>query len=207
MEFLADRACLAGMVSFAPLTCPEQMFIGIPRTRARIRRCVAVTTPIALGLALPVSAHAIDPGVTYDPGTPAGKEYAIPIVQGRADGAGTENQRAAANTPFGVGVTPPGGGGKGGGGASGRSGRGTKTSGSGAGRQSRWPAGCRPSPASRAGRRTGRDQSLDDRHRAGGAAVGRPVRAVAPRPPRAANWLTHAGPSASRRGLARAEPL
>jgi hypothetical protein len=51
--------------------------------------------------------------VNYDPGSPAGKEYAIPLVFGRAEGAGTEDQQAAANTPFGVGITPPGSGGRG----------------------------------------------------------------------------------------------
>jgi len=66
---------------------------------------------VAVALALPAAAGAaIDPGVNYDPGSPAGKEYAIPLVQGRADGAGTQNQQAAANTAFGVGITPPGGG-------------------------------------------------------------------------------------------------
>jgi len=59
---------------------------------------------------------AIDPGVNYDPGSPAGKEYAIPLVEGRSEGAGTTNQRAGANIPFGVGITPPGSGGAGGGG-------------------------------------------------------------------------------------------
>jgi hypothetical protein len=74
-------------------------------------RCVLAVAPVAAALALPAAAAAaIDPGVNYDPGSPAGKEYAIPLVQGRADGAGTENQRAAANTAFGVGITPPGGG-------------------------------------------------------------------------------------------------
>jgi hypothetical protein len=75
-------------------------------------------------LALPGTAFAqIDPGVNYDPGSPAGKEYAIPLVEGRSDAAGTTNQREGANIPFGVGIKPPGG--KGGGkngGAEGRSG-------------------------------------------------------------------------------------
>src|SRR5918995_557149 len=58
-------------------------------------------------LALPGAAHAqIEPGVNYDPGSPAGKEYAIPLVEGRSDAAGTTNQRAGANVPFGVGIKP-----------------------------------------------------------------------------------------------------
>jgi len=69
-----------------------------------------VPAVVALALPLPASAQ-IDPGVNYDSGSPAGKEYAIPIALGRAEGAGTEDQQAAANTPFGVGIRPPGAGG------------------------------------------------------------------------------------------------
>jgi len=62
-------------------------------------------------LALPSAASAqIDPGVNYDPGSPAGKEYAIPLVEGRSEGAGTTDQQEGANVPFGVGIEPPGGG-------------------------------------------------------------------------------------------------
>jgi hypothetical protein len=66
-------------------------------------------------LALPGAASAqIDPGVNYDPGSPAGKEYAIPLVEGRSEAAGTTDQQEGANIPFGVGIGPPGGkGGKG----------------------------------------------------------------------------------------------
>jgi hypothetical protein len=76
-------------------------------------------------LALPGAANAeIDPGVNYDPGSPAGKEYAIPLVEGRSDAAGTTNQRSGGNIPFGVGITPPGGEGGGNGGGKSGSGRG-----------------------------------------------------------------------------------
>ncbi len=64
----------------------------------------------AAALALPAQAAAIDPGVNYDPGSPAGKEYAIPFVEGRSDAAGTTDPRKGANIPFGVGIKPPGGG-------------------------------------------------------------------------------------------------
>jgi hypothetical protein len=61
-------------------------------------------------LALPGAASAqIEPGVNYDPGSPAGKEYAIPLVEGRSNGAGTTDQQEGANIPFGVGIGPPGG--------------------------------------------------------------------------------------------------
>jgi hypothetical protein len=83
--------------------------------------CLAVCGTLGLTNA----ALAQDPGVHFDSGSPAGKEYAIPLAEGRAEGAGTTNQRAAADTPFGVGITPPGGsGGSGGGGEPGRGGAG-----------------------------------------------------------------------------------
>jgi hypothetical protein len=85
---------------------------------------VALVAAIAgASLALPAAASAqIDPGVNYDPGSPAGKEYAIPLVEGRSDAAGTTNQREGANLPFGVGIKPPGG--KGGGKGDGKQGGG-----------------------------------------------------------------------------------
>jgi hypothetical protein len=92
-----------------------------------------VTVAFALALPAPASAQ-IDPGVNYDPASPAGKEYAIPLVLGRAEGAGTEDQQAAANTPFGIGITPRGARGAGdggaGGGAGGAGGAGAGTAGS-----------------------------------------------------------------------------
>ena len=92
---------------------------------------VALAAAIAgTALAAPGAAYAIDPGVNYDPGSPAGKEYAIPLVEGRSDAAGTTNQRSGGNIPFGVGIKPPGrnGGGKNG---SGRGAGGTGGSGPG----------------------------------------------------------------------------
>jgi hypothetical protein len=74
-------------------------------------------------LSVPGAALAQDPGIHFDSGSPAGKEYAIPLAEGRAEGAGTKNQRAAADVPFGAGITPPGGGdGRGGDGPDGRGG-------------------------------------------------------------------------------------
>jgi hypothetical protein len=99
------------------------MLNGSHQGRICPRRLLAVA-PVAAALVFPAAVQAADPGVTFDPGKPAGKEYALPIVAGRADGAGTENQRAAADTPFGVGVRPPGGG-SGGSGGSGSGGGGS----------------------------------------------------------------------------------
>jgi hypothetical protein len=93
---------------------------------------VALVLAVAAGaLAAPGTASAqIDPGVVYDPGSPAGKEYATPLAEGRSDAAGTSDPREGANIPFGVGIKPTGGkgGGKPGGptGATGGSGRGAR---------------------------------------------------------------------------------
>jgi hypothetical protein len=97
----------------------------------------------AAALALPAAASAqIDPGVNYDPGSPAGKEYAIPLVEGRSDAAGTTNQRNGANIPFGIGIKPPGG--KGGGKQGSRKGKGAGGRNGSAAR----PAGARPGESS-----------------------------------------------------------
>jgi hypothetical protein len=73
---------------------------------------------LVIALGLPASAAAqIDPGINYDPGSPAGKEYAIPLAEGRSEGAGTSDPRVGGNVAFGVGIEPPGGGSGGAGGA------------------------------------------------------------------------------------------
>jgi hypothetical protein len=87
-----------------------------------IRRCF-ILAPTAIALALPLSAQAAaqpEPGVTFDPNSPAGTEYAIPLAQGRADGTGSgDNTGSAGKTPFGIGIKPPGSGGGGSGGGHG----------------------------------------------------------------------------------------
>jgi len=96
-------------------------------------------------LALPAGASAqIDPGVNYDPGSPSGKEYAIPLVEGRSDAAGTTNQRQGANIPFGVGIKPPAGNG------GGKHGAGTGGSGVNGSGKTGEPQGARPGESSRA---------------------------------------------------------
>jgi hypothetical protein len=105
---------------------------------------VALLTAIAGAmLALPGAASAqIDPGVNYDPGSPAGKEYAIPLVEGRSDAAGTSNQRNGANIPFGIGIKPAGGKG------SGKQGGGKGTRAGGRDGRANRPAGARPGESS-----------------------------------------------------------
>ena len=54
----------------------------------RLWRCgtaVAVATFAALSLGLAGAASAAEPGVHVDPGSPAGKEYALPLDQARND--------------------------------------------------------------------------------------------------------------------------
>lgn len=119
--------------------------------------CLAVCG--ALGV--PGAALAQDPGVHFDSGSPAGKEYAIPLAEGRAEGAGTANQRAAANTPFGVGITPPGGGGGPGGGDGGAEGSGT-TGGDEGGRAGGRNSGSRDGGRGAGGGADGREQAVSD---------------------------------------------
>jgi hypothetical protein len=102
----------------------------------------------AAALALPATASAqvVDPGVHFDSGSPAGKEYAIPLAEGRSDAAGTTNQRNGGAIPFGVGIKPPGGKGGGGNGKKPAHGGGG-ANGSGSARQDDLP-GARPGESS-----------------------------------------------------------
>lgn len=52
------------------------------------------------------SAPALQPGVHVDPGSPAGKEYQIPITAARGQAAGGSSVGSANPPLFGVGVTP-----------------------------------------------------------------------------------------------------
>ena len=65
------------------------------------KTATATWVALVLGAALAPSAPAagLDPGINYDPGSPAGKEYAIPARRGAGRGAGTTNQRRAADIP------------------------------------------------------------------------------------------------------------
>jgi hypothetical protein len=80
------------------------------------RRAILPSLVIALGLPAPAAAQ-VDPGINFDPGSPAGKEYAIPLAEGRSEGAGTSDPRTGGDIPFGVGIEPRGGGSGGAGGA------------------------------------------------------------------------------------------
>ncbi len=65
--------------------------------------CLAAPVPVALGL---------EPGVHADPGSPAAKQYALPLNQARQTGAGPAgHESSSAGVPFGAGIKPPGAGG------------------------------------------------------------------------------------------------
>ena len=105
---------------------PQPRSLEFAAMPSSIRRWF-ILAPTAFALVVPLSAQAAapEPGVTFDPSTPAGKEYAIPLAQGRSDGAGSaDNSGSASKTPFGIGIKPPGGGGGGGSGGGGSGGGG-----------------------------------------------------------------------------------
>jgi hypothetical protein len=64
----------------------------------------------------PLTASALEPGVHIDPGSPAAKEYALPLNQARRTGA-EATSAGSSETPFGAGIKPPGSGGSSGSGA------------------------------------------------------------------------------------------
>ena len=68
---------------------------------------------------LPSGALALEPGVHVDPGSPAGKQYQIPIATARSEAAGGSGASNSTAPAFGVGVTPSGGSGPGSGGTGG----------------------------------------------------------------------------------------
>jgi hypothetical protein len=69
----------------------------------------------------PQAAAGVEPGVHIDPGSPAAKEYALPLNQARETGAGS-TPSGSSETPFGAGIKPPGSGGAGGSGSASRDG-------------------------------------------------------------------------------------
>jgi hypothetical protein len=85
-----------------------------------------------LAAGLPSGVAGAEPGLTVDPQSPAGVEYAIPLDSGRGHGGGHGHSGGSSggSALFGSGITPPG---KGGSGTS-PSGSGTGTSGGGGAR-------------------------------------------------------------------------
>jgi hypothetical protein len=114
----------------------------------RAARAIVALTALAWTLAPTGTVAAQEPGVTADPDSPAGKEYAIPLDFHRAAGVGRDAVEGVAQPLFGVGITPVAagargsGGDRGSGGSSGSGGSdGSVGSGSTSGRSGRAPAG------------------------------------------------------------------
>jgi hypothetical protein len=70
-------------------------------------RLVAALFAVAVLAPVPLAAGA-EPGVTYDPDSPAGKEYALPINSARTDAGGRASDTAGSGEAplFGVGIRP-----------------------------------------------------------------------------------------------------
>jgi hypothetical protein len=84
-----------------------------------MRRALVPALAVVLGGAAPTAASAAEPGVHVDPGSPAGKEYALPLDQVRRDarggggstaggssGAGAQKSSSARPALFGEGIKP-----------------------------------------------------------------------------------------------------
>jgi hypothetical protein len=69
---------------------------------------LAIGAPVASAQA----ATGLEPGVHVDPGSPAAKEYALPLNQARQTGS-SSSQPASEGSLFGAGIKPPGAGGGG----------------------------------------------------------------------------------------------
>lgn len=83
----------------------------------RVSMAVAAVVLATSGATIaPQAAAGLEPGVHVDPGSPAAKEYALPLNQARQTGAGS-TPTASSETPFGAGIKPPGSGGTGGSGS------------------------------------------------------------------------------------------
>jgi hypothetical protein len=80
-------------------------------------------------LASAQAASALEPGVHVDPGSPAAKEYALPLDQARQTGTESSSQPNSEGGLFGAGIKPPGSGGssRGGGTRGGSGGTGSRT--------------------------------------------------------------------------------
>ena len=72
----------------------------------------AMAASISAQLASPASG--LEPGVHVDPGSPAAKEYALPVNQARVTGSGGERSGGSPEKLFGAGIKPPSSGSKGG---------------------------------------------------------------------------------------------
>jgi hypothetical protein len=75
---------------------------------ARVSAFITVAA-LAAGTSAPLAAPALalEPGVHIDPGSPAAKEYALPVNQARGTGSGGEGSGGSSEKLFGAGIKPP----------------------------------------------------------------------------------------------------
>ena len=78
------------------------------RTRMSARFAVVLAVALAAGWALTGTAAALEPGVFVDPGSPAGKEYGVPLSDLRGDASGHAPVGNEAPPLFGIGISPAG---------------------------------------------------------------------------------------------------
>jgi hypothetical protein len=123
----------------------------------RVYTVGALATLAISCLAVPAPALGLEPGVHADPGSPAAKQYSLPLNQARQTGAGPAgHEGSSANVPFGAGIKPPGTGGSSHSGAgtvqaTGRSGASRPNATNTAGRQATLPSAVLRASSSRAG--------------------------------------------------------
>jgi hypothetical protein len=98
----------------------------------------SVLGALTMGVA---AAGALEPGVHVDPGSPAAKEYALPLSQARQTGADPASSPGASEPSFGAGIKPPRSGGPGGPGGPGTHGSAGRATGAGSPPHRRTSAG------------------------------------------------------------------
>jgi hypothetical protein len=84
-----------------------------PEVRAKGFSATAALAALAMScLTVPAqAAEGLEPGVHTDPGSPAAKEYALPINQARQTGTAPGHASTGSAALFGAGIKPPGSGG------------------------------------------------------------------------------------------------
>jgi hypothetical protein len=78
------------------------------RRRMSVRFAVVLAIALAAGWALTGTAAALEPGVFVDPGSPAGKEYGVPLSDLRGAASGHTPVGNEAPPLFGIGISPAG---------------------------------------------------------------------------------------------------
>lgn len=88
-------------------SCQSAIFLGVRVWSVTITGALVA---LVLGcLSTTAQATGLEPGVHADPGSPAAKEYALPINQARQTGSGgTGHAKSGSAALFGSGIKPPG---------------------------------------------------------------------------------------------------